>query len=149
MDFIKEITTKEVFSVRHPVLRKAKPIESCAFEGDNNASTKHFGYFINSNLVGVASIYVKNIDCFTTKNQFQLRGMAVLESYQNLGIGQKLLKYIESEIENREQNILWFNAREVAVGFYEKLGYEIFGNSFEIPNIGKHFVMYKAFNEKL
>jgi hypothetical protein len=42
--------------------------------------------------------------------------------------------------------LLWFNARETAVPFYEKLGCTKKGASFEIPEIGLHFLMYKYFD---
>ena len=44
---IKEIPSKETYSVRQPVLRKGKPIESCIFEGDDLATTHHFGLYDN------------------------------------------------------------------------------------------------------
>lgn len=45
MPNIKKITDLETYSVRHVVLRKGKPIETCRFEGDDLPSTSHFGYF--------------------------------------------------------------------------------------------------------
>ena len=143
MQLIKEIPALETFSVRHPVLRPGKNIETCHFDGDNLESTRHFGLFIDDELAGVASLFKSNSDLFQEKEQFQLRGMAVLEKFQKKGIGESLVKYAEENAKSRSGKLIWFNAREVAVRFYEKMGYQIIGEPFDIGDIGKHFVMYK------
>ncbi len=52
---VKEITTEESISVRHPVLRQGKPIESCYFEGDDKPATFHLGLYYYGDLIGVAT----------------------------------------------------------------------------------------------
>lgn len=143
MLLIKEITFQEAFAVRHPVLRKGKPIESCFFKGDDEVSTTHFGIYENDKLVGVASLFNQNHDYFSEQTQMQLRGMAVLESHQKMGLGEKLLSHCETFLKKEKKALLWFNARSNAVPFYEKQDYQKSGNSFEILDIGTHFVMYK------
>ncbi|TDP58204.1 GNAT family N-acetyltransferase [Flavobacterium dankookense] len=143
MSLIKEITFQEAFAVRHPVLRKGKPIESCFFKGDDEVSTTHFGIYENDKLVGVASLFNQNHDYFSEQTQIQLRGMAVLESHQKMGLGEKLLSHCESFLKKEKKALLWFNARSSAVPFYEKQDYQKSGDSFEILDIGTHFVMYK------
>ena len=69
--------------------------------------------------------------------------MAILESYQNKGFGKNLLSVAEQFCWTEKANIIWFNAREKAVSFYTKLRYEIIGDSFNIPDVGIHFVMFK------
>lgn len=140
---IEEITFQETFSVRHPVLRAGKPIESCHFVGDDLASTKHFGIFIDNTLVGVTSLFMQHHSFFNHEIQMQMRGMAVLNSHQKQGFGEKLLAACENYLKNEKISLLWFNARANAVPFYEKLDYQIMGKSFEISDIGTHFVMYK------
>ena len=143
MQLIKEIPALETFSVRHPVLRPGKNIETCHFDGDNLDSTRHFGLFIEEELAGVASLFQSNSNLFQEKEQFQLRGMAVLEKFQKKGIGESLVKYAEENAKSRQGTLIWFNAREIAVRFYEKMGYEKIGQPFNIGDIGTHFVMYR------
>lgn len=143
MQIIKEIPALETFSVRQPVLRPGKSIESCHFEGDNLESTKHFGLFSNEKLAGIASLFEDSTPLLKEKSQFQLRGMAVLPEFQKQGLGEALVKHAENDALERSGKIMWFNAREIAVAFYKKLGYEIIGDSFNIADIGKHYVMYK------
>ena len=58
---LKEITASATFPVRHSVLRKGKPIETCSFDNDDNPTTKHFGLFDNDELKGIVSVFEKKI----------------------------------------------------------------------------------------
>jgi GNAT superfamily N-acetyltransferase len=145
MNQIKQITAIETFIVRHPVLRKGRSIDTCSFVGDELNSTIHFGYFENNFLIGVVSVFKQKNGTFIANNQYQIRGMAVLENHQKKGIGQALINHSENYILNTTSSLIWFNARENAVPFYEKMGYHKVGNSFEINPIGTHFLMTKSF----
>ena len=52
---VKEITARETWAVRHPVLRTGRPLETCAMEGDDHPDTFHLGLFDQDSLIGVAS----------------------------------------------------------------------------------------------
>jgi ribosomal protein S18 acetylase RimI-like enzyme len=140
---IKEISAFEIIIVRHPVLRFGKPIESCRFEGDDLPTTKHFGLFYEDQLSAVISVFEEKSILFFEENQFQIRGMAVLEQHQKKGFGEAFLKYCENYIQNNKGSVIWFNAREIAIGFYEKASYQKIGDSFEIADIGIHYVLFK------
>lgn len=143
MPVVKKITALETYTVRQEVLRKGKPIETCHFIGDDDTTTSHFGLFENEKLIGVVSVYKTNSILFAEKTQFQIRGMAVLEDFQSKGFGEQLLKTAENFCWEEKADLIWFNAREKAVSFYKKLGYEIIGDAFDISNVGIHFVMFK------
>lgn len=143
MQNIKKITYLETYSVRHAVLRKGKPIETCQFEGDDLPTTQHFGYFLNNTLIGIISVFKNNNNIFDVKTQYQIRGMAVLESHQKKGIGDLLVKHGEAYCKKAQADLIWFNARTAAVGFYEKLGYAKIGTAFEIKDVGEHYLMAK------
>ncbi len=142
---IKKIAYLDTFPIRSAVLRQGKPIETCFFLGDDADDTTHFGLFVDNNLIGVASVFKVNNENFDKNNQFQLRGMAVLSEYQGLGFGNVVLEEVCKFVEAEKAEILWFNAREKALKFYQNHGFSVLGNSFEIPEIGTHFVMFKCF----
>jgi predicted GNAT family N-acyltransferase len=144
---IKNIDFTTTFSVRHPVLRNGKPIESCFFDGDDLKTTTHFGLFIDKNLIGVISIFKNKNAIFSAQNQFQIRGMAVLKECQGKSFGKQLLHQAEKHVRTQKGNLIWFNARENAVPFYQNSGYEIVGESFEIKDIGTHFIMFKKIGQ--
>ena len=144
MKYIKEITAEETYPVRHPVLRAGKPIESCRFDGDDLKSTKHFGIFIDGKLSGVVSLLEKVNPLFATNNQFQLRGMGVVEEQRRNGYGEDLVNHCEDYIRNKGGALIWFNARIIAMPFYKKLGYESIGDAFDLADVGTHYVMSKT-----
>ena len=140
---IKKITALETIIVRHPVLRPGRPTESCNFEGDDLTTTAHFGLYVENQLSAVISAFKVQNNLFSEGNQYQIRGMAVLYEFQKKGFGEALLKYCENEIKLKKGNLIWFNARETAIGFYKKSGFEIIGGQFEIPDVGPHYILFK------
>lgn len=140
---IKQITSQETFAVRLPVLRPGKPIDSCIFDGDTLNTTAHFGIYDDEIIVGVTSIFQTSTPLLSQKQQFQLRGMAIVDSHQKRGLGDQLVQRAEQYVKENNAEVLWFNAREIAVGFYKKMGYKTIGEPFAIGDIGIHYVMYK------
>lgn len=139
----KTIPSELTYIVRQPVLRPGKPIESCHFEGDDLHTTIHFGLYKDSVLVGVVSVFEAKNNHFESETQYQVRGMAILDSEQQKGYGNFLMAEVEKLAQDNKVNIIWFNARESAVNFYKKLDYQIFGTAFDVVGIGTHYIMWK------
>lgn len=140
---IKKIPSAETFLVRHPVLRAGKPIESCRFEGDNLETTHHFGLYLDQELVGIISLFKTSNPVFAEPNQYQIRGMAVLQDQQKKDFGKALILHSEAFCKLQNVDFIWFNARVEAIGFYEKMGYQKKGLTFDIPDVGEHIIMFK------
>lgn len=140
---IRQIKAKTTYPVRHIVLRKGRPIESCVFEGDALKSSIHLGAYTNETLVGVLSAYHKKHPDFSETKSYQVRGVAVLEAQRKKGIGKLLMEEIERRLSQMEVALLWLNARQTAVPFYQRLSYSVHGDVFDIPHIGPHYCYYK------
>ncbi|WP_452218542.1 GNAT family N-acetyltransferase [Lacinutrix undariae] len=141
---VKPISAEETHTIRHPVLRKGKPITDCIFPFDDEKSSIHLGLFINNEHIGVVTYIKQQTPLLTNEGSYyQLRGMAILEHYQGFGYGKTLLDFGENLLKKKNINYIWCNAREIATPFYIKNGFEIIGEPFNIPNIGTHFTMYK------
>ena len=140
---VKEITTEETLTIRQSVLRQGKPIESCAFDGDNNSTTFHLGLYYYGDLIGVATFIENKESCFDENNQYQLRGMAIQHQFQGKRFGNILLQEAIKILIARKTKILWCNARENATNFYIKSDFKIFSKPFTINSIGVHYKMYK------
>ncbi|AXG74223.1 GNAT family N-acetyltransferase [Flavobacterium arcticum] len=143
MQSIKELKSIETYAVRQPVLRPGLPVTSCVFPNDDLNTTIHFGIYDNNSLAGIVSVFENSNKLFAEKIQFQIRGMAILPEHQKKGLGEKLVKKAEGYANSKNGQLLWFNAREVAVGFYKKMGYHTTGNPFDIEGVGIHYVMHK------
>lgn len=134
-------TLDEIFQVRWEVLRPGRPIETARFPGDDASETIHFGAFVDG----------RNICCATATRAiwqnnpaWQLRGMGVVSDWQNKGVGQRVLAELEVQVRQAaELRLIWCNAREEAVKFYEKQGWRVASESFHIEDVGPHFKMMK------
>lgn len=69
--------------------------------------------------------------------------MAVLEHHQKKGIGEALVKHCENYCLQKNTDLIWFNARTAAVGFYQKMNYKTVGEAFDIKDVGEHYLMSK------
>lgn len=145
----KIIPSHETYPVRHEILRKGKPIESCVFDGDDLATTFHVGLFYYGTLAAVATFLENSKEIFPNEVQFQLRGMAVLHQFQGKKLGNVILREAERIIRKRKGTLLWCNARERAKNFYHRNGFESIGKPFDIPEIGNHYVMFKPIEKEV
>lgn len=76
-------------------------------------------------------------------NQAQIRCMAVSAKAQRLGIGKKIMVYLEEKAKRNGQKEIILDARENAVPFYKANGYTIFAESYLLFNEIKHWKMKK------
>lgn len=123
------------------MLRPNGTMEDCRFSGDNDELTFHLGAFVDKKLVSVASFYFERNNTFPEAYQYRLRGMATLPEYQGQGLSSALLRTAFPVIKQNQCTLLWCNAREKAMGFYQKVGFSATGEFFELPQIGKHILM--------
>lgn len=141
---IKRISTRETLPLRHKVLKPyLKTAEECVNPGDDLPSTFHFGLYSSNALISVATFIQEAHENFPATSPYRLRGMATSSEFQGQGCGSILVRHAESELRKLNCDFIWFNARIKAFSFYEKLGFQHWGELFEIPHIGPHKVMYK------
>ena len=143
---VKKIQAIETYPIRLVVLRKNIPLPY-EFNGDLDEGTFHLGAFKNNILIAVSS-YMKVENSNLKGAQYQLRGMATLNEYQGFGAGKLMLQKTFSILKELKINYLWCNARVVAVKFYEKQGFNTFGEKFDIRYIGHHYAMFKKIINK-
>ncbi|KRO87331.1 MAG: hypothetical protein ABR90_03055, partial [Cryomorphaceae bacterium BACL29 MAG-121220-bin8] len=131
------------FPIRSKVLRNNSIYKYCEFEGDERLDSIHIGAYKKNTIIGGVSLIKNKSTKMKLENCYQLRGMCVLDYYQNIGIGQKLLENSEKICKKLNVNYIWMNAREKAVDFYIKFNYLDLGESYIIEGVGKHSFLYK------
>lgn len=139
---IKEVRLEEIIPLRHKILRTGKPISTCYFEEDKRKGTFHLGAFALNNLVGIAT-FTPHISTNDELINYQLRGMAVEKNQQGNGIGKEIILQAITVLREQKVKLLWCNAREDAKIFYQKMGFKVIGDSYEIPSVGIHYKMQK------
>lgn len=140
---VKQISALDTHVIRQKILRQGKSLEECIFQHDDDDQTFHLGAFEEGKLVSIASFYYENNQAFADENQYRLRGMATLAEFQKRGLSSELLRVAFSLISKNFCTLLWCNARMEASGFYQKVGFEKVGETFEIEGIGPHVLMFK------
>lgn len=141
---IRPITADQVRLLRHALLRPFEPPSRIVYHGDDAPNTLHAGAFEGPCLVGIASVCHEPMPDGREPASWRLRGMATLPSVRGAGYGRALLQTCFDHIRAHGGRLLWCNARVVALGFYERLGFVAEGPEFEIVPIGPHYVMTRA-----
>ena len=140
---VKIISSEQTYDLRHSVLWPHKKKENCFIDIDNIGT--HFGCFINKELVSVGSFFVLSNDNISSDlKQFRLRAMATNPTFKGLGAGSALLNFASKHLHHFcEAEVIWCDAREIAVDFYKKNNFNVIKGPYNIPIIGKHYLMFK------
>ena len=80
---------------------------------------------------------------FNSESEAQIRYMAVEPAYEGQGIGRRIVSALEQHAAAHSRNNIVLDARENAVGFYEKLGYRVTEKSYLLFGSIQHWRMYK------
>ena len=138
-----KISSEEIRTLRHKVLRQGKPFSTTTYQRDNCIETFHLAFMKDNVPISCATFYPENTRLISSKRAYRLRGMATIKEHRKKGYGKKIMSKAIEEIKKRKGNFLWCNARLVAVEFYKKLGFSSKGEQFNISDIGPHYFMYK------
>lgn len=87
--------------------------------------------------MGIASLYREA----RLGDGWRLRGMATEPDVRGAGFGTALLAACMEHVAASGGGELWCNARVPAVGFYQRAGFEVVSEAFDIAGIGPHVVM--------
>ena len=128
---IRVMTYLEVRPLRLEVLRAGMANQSVEFDGDNEATTVHLGAFDqNENNIGVSSWMQRPFQPEPDMKAVQLRGMATAVHLQSQGIGGLLLDAGLKHAQANGFDVIWANARDAALNFYNRHGYITVGEGF-------------------
>ena len=141
---IKVVAAKDIRPLRNLVLRPNLPIETTYYDLDNEKDTFHLASIMHSTIISIGTFYPENDIELQSKNGYRLRGMATHPDYRRKSAATKLMNKSFVLLKEKKCDVLWCNARLVAVEFYKSLGFKIIGKIFDIPSIGPHYKMYKS-----
>ncbi len=133
---IVEISLEATIAIRHQVMWPDKPIDYVRLPNDGEG--KHYGLFIDDEMVSVISLFVKD-------KQAQFRKFATLSRYQGKGYGTLLLEEVINVARKLNLDMIWCNARMDKAGFYAKFGMKLTDRTFVKGGI-EYVIMEKVLN---
>jgi thiamine transport system ATP-binding protein len=132
-----ELTPAQTHELRRRVLREGRDDADVVFDGDDDAGTLHLGAVdAGGTLVGVSTWLWRPCPIDPGPRDRQLRGMAVDHARQGGGIGGALLAAGVERALAAGATTVWANARDTALGFYERNGFEVLGDGYVDPATG-------------
>ena len=138
-----KVDAEKVRPLRHSELRKGQDFSTTSYLEDYKVDTFHMVCIVDEKIVTCASFYPEKSIKIKSDNAYRLRGMATDSNFQRKGYATDLMNESFKELKNRDCDMVWCNARLVAVDFYKSVGFKITGELFDIAGIGPHYYMYK------
>lgn len=120
---IAEAKIEDIYPIRHEVLWPDKPFDFVKVAEDHSGF--HFGVYCDDLLVSVISLFPDK-----HSKSMRFRKFATLENHQGKGYGRELLLFAVKFAQSEGYEKIWCDARNDALGFYEKLGFIKFSDRF-------------------
>jgi hypothetical protein len=139
---IRIVQIDEIQDFRRQYLLGNRPASAAVFPGDTAETTFHLAGFVGSRIVSIASLFLENHPDFGEQPQYRLRQMATATIAQHSGYGKFVLQFGINVLRGCSAKLLWCHARQTAFGFYEKQGFHLHGDFFDLESVGPHKAMY-------
>ncbi len=144
---VQEITAAQTKPLRHKVLwPHIEKMEDCVIDIDERNDAIHLGAFDeDGNIIGVCSLFEMTSPKLAHQRQYRLRAMATDPEVRGAGAGRALIEFAKQRVQAMGYEVLWCDARKVALGFYARMGFDRIDEWYEVRNIGPHQLMFVEF----
>jgi thiamine transport system ATP-binding protein len=138
-----QVSTVDLLPLRMAVLRDRTPSQDPRYKQDEYPGCVHLGIYENQELIACSSWIPQEWPLDELLPAVQLKGMAVAKHLQGSGVGAELLSAGVKRAEGDGAHYIWARARDSALKFYTRNGFEVFGDQFvdEATGMGHHLVM--------
>ena len=133
-----DIDFEKYYELRWRILRKPWNQPKGSEVNDRDGDAFHILAEKDEKVIGVGCIHE------IEDGVGRIRFMGVDDDYQKLGIGQNIVKLLEENAKSKNWNKVRLWAREIAIEFYQNLGYKIIGNGELLFGVIKHKIMEKG-----
>ncbi len=123
-------------SVLRPTFLPGQPLP-----GDDLPDAVHLGAFDGSSLVSACLIFPQACAWQPGRPAWRLRGMATDPAARGTGAGTAVADAAAEVARERGAELLWCEAREPAVSFYQRRGWQLHGERFA-TDYGPHRYMW-------
>ena len=138
---IEQVTAADTHVVRREVLRSHAPSLGVETPADDHPSALHLAARVGSEIIGVVSAAPSEGPVDGGPGSWRLSGMAVRGPWQAHGVGSALIERLVREVMARRGRLVWAQARDTALAFYERHGFQVIGEAFEHSYLPHHVVV--------
>lgn len=142
---VREIPAKYTHFLRFKVLWPHRNPDDCSLPVDDLETTHHFATFHEHQVISIATLIEEQNPKFPFERQYRLRAMATDPDFGGRGAGASLVQHVLEFLKLAGVQLLWCDARLIAVDFYLKQGFEVINDIYQIPIIGPHKLMFYQF----
>jgi ribosomal protein S18 acetylase RimI-like enzyme len=138
---IEQVDAAATYPLRAQELRQGRPVE---IEEDDAPYTLHLAARLcgdaaeRGEIVGVVRFHPRDCPWRDTEGSWQLRGMATDPRVRGLGAGRALVAEGLSRLAAQGAQLVWCDARKAAVGFYERIGFTVVTEEYQLTPVGPH-----------
>jgi GNAT superfamily N-acetyltransferase len=131
---VREVPIAETRVLRQSILRSHETIQQLAAEEPAEAFAA--GAFDGERLIAVGIVAPSG-----EPGRWRVRGMATALGERGRGVGRGVLDALLEHAHSNGGTRVWCNARVPARTFYERAGFHVCSDVFDVPPIGPHLVM--------
>jgi GNAT superfamily N-acetyltransferase len=131
---VESVDATTLHELRRRVLREGDPTKSVDEARDAEPTSLHFAGILDGRVVVSASFYPTPAPIRQDLLSYQLRYMAVDADVQGRGYGARVLESAEDALREVGAQQIWANARDSALGFYLRTGWEAIPGSAHISS---------------
>jgi GNAT superfamily N-acetyltransferase len=136
-----ELSAQQTHPLRRAVLRFDTPTKEVVFAEDTWPGAVHLGLLVDDELVATSSWVPRQLDGDDSSLAVQLRGMATARSLQGSGFGGLLLEAGCERFAETGVRLVWARARDAALAFYLRHGFEAVGEGIHHRVVVHHLVV--------
>jgi len=131
---VRPVPPAQTRALRQRILRPHQTVEELAAHEPPGAFA--VGAFDGDELIAVGFVGPEG-----EPGAWRVRGMATAEHARGRGAGKAVLDALVAHAAAHGATRVWCNARTPARSFYERAGFAVTSEEFELPDIGPHVVM--------
>ncbi len=145
MTTVQQLNIEVIMELRVRVLRKDTPVTHATYPEDSYVDVVHFGILRDGEAIATSTWFMKECPEQPGTPAMQLKGMAVDDSLQTSGLGRQLIDAGVALAHERNTALVWARARDSAIGFYEKCGFDVVGDGFiDEPTGMPHHIVVRS-----
>ena len=126
------------------MLRPGGTDADAVWPGDDAPGAGHFAIRSGDAILAVATIVPEPHPVAPEPGDWRLRGMATDPDHRGQGYGGVLARACVDHARAHDARRVWLHARPAAIALYERAGFAVESDEFDVPGIGPHVRMTLA-----